>query len=561
MPAICPPNDTDCLLRALVDANTGFDWNPLNFAFTAALSILGFFVACFALYQALVSAGPGRLKASRIALGDHYSRLTSTQFDWTELRFRTTAKIPLIDLNKILEEPDPDKQAHKHQRTCHWSMLLPWMKQREWKPEASWYRLLGNTLTERADFKRLNCQTDYLPDDIQAAPAQAYFDSLIILAMLAGCNKLQPSEGYLLATGGGRQLDFRQHQSLGVVAVYQEYDVLGKALDRRSDDFPHLQRTILEGLGSVFHNGESFSTAVLNPSRQLVLKLDPTKLPKLDLIPKDACTHDKCARKNVLASRTYGFSPSPFSEYFNLIQYDPKVTQINALLTLLFAQKPTSAILFPTSAVNFRQPLRMICREANTNSFKFAVNLFKHLPQDHTPMESPEVDSAKPDVLVPDDLEDRSNWSQAILDNYGKAQSTDNGNRKVDEYSPKGFRLSRPALGACFDWINDAEYFDKLESESADSIRRCLHFQLRVVDWWLCSRGKVDALCSALKLIEIVRTATILQPEDDKDAIQQPYLKVSRDHIDLQTLNHFGLPWEYDSVSIKFRVLPKWKES
>jgi hypothetical protein len=36
MSAKCHTNDTDCLLRTLVDANSGCNWNPLNFAFNWA---------------------------------------------------------------------------------------------------------------------------------------------------------------------------------------------------------------------------------------------------------------------------------------------------------------------------------------------------------------------------------------------------------------------------------------------------------------------------------------------------------------------------------------------
>jgi hypothetical protein len=57
MSAKCHTNDTDCLLRTLVDADSGYNWNSLGFLFTPALSILAFIVAIVALVEGLLAAG------------------------------------------------------------------------------------------------------------------------------------------------------------------------------------------------------------------------------------------------------------------------------------------------------------------------------------------------------------------------------------------------------------------------------------------------------------------------------------------------------------------------
>jgi hypothetical protein len=96
--AICPDNSTECLLRELIakiDAQSGFNWNLLNFAFTAAIGILALVVAMTTVFQGLLGAGPGRLKASKAAIGP-YSRNTKTKFDRAELRYRTTAMVPFV---------------------------------------------------------------------------------------------------------------------------------------------------------------------------------------------------------------------------------------------------------------------------------------------------------------------------------------------------------------------------------------------------------------------------------------------------------------------------------
>ena len=84
MTAICPNNSTECLLRALLDTQSGFNWDPLNFAFTAAIGVLALVIAGVTVFQGLLSAGPGRLKASKTAIGP-YAAKTKTRFDWHEL--------------------------------------------------------------------------------------------------------------------------------------------------------------------------------------------------------------------------------------------------------------------------------------------------------------------------------------------------------------------------------------------------------------------------------------------------------------------------------------------
>jgi hypothetical protein len=79
---LCPDNSIHCLLRALLNDNSTivlleqvlkaqqkFNWDPLNFAFTAAIGVLALIVACITVFQSLLAAGPGRRKASRTSIG------------------------------------------------------------------------------------------------------------------------------------------------------------------------------------------------------------------------------------------------------------------------------------------------------------------------------------------------------------------------------------------------------------------------------------------------------------------------------------------------------------
>jgi hypothetical protein len=67
------------------------------------------------------------------------------------------------------------------------------------------------------------CHTDYLPSDIQAAPAVGNIQSIIILAAFAGCGTMEMVGGYPIVRGGNLQVSFREHPLLDPVAVFQSF--------------------------------------------------------------------------------------------------------------------------------------------------------------------------------------------------------------------------------------------------------------------------------------------------------------------------------------------------
>jgi hypothetical protein len=63
-------------------------------------------------FQGLVSAGPGRLKASQYAIGP-WSKSTHGKFSRIELRYRTTARVPFIDYDAFMRLiADPDESGN-----------------------------------------------------------------------------------------------------------------------------------------------------------------------------------------------------------------------------------------------------------------------------------------------------------------------------------------------------------------------------------------------------------------------------------------------------------------
>jgi hypothetical protein len=67
------------------------------------------------------------------------------------------------------------------------------------------------------------CQTDYLPSDVQAAPARASIRAIVELAVLSGCDSVKLVKNLPIARGNGSQLSFREHPFLGTVAVFDQF--------------------------------------------------------------------------------------------------------------------------------------------------------------------------------------------------------------------------------------------------------------------------------------------------------------------------------------------------
>ena len=213
---ICPDNSTQCLLRALVESNKTFNWNPLNFAFTAATGILALIIACIAVFQGLLAAGPGRLKASRSAIGP-WTTFKKSRFDWVELGLRTTAQVPFLRLEDMDNALAPGGRADR-QPTANMPVT---------DVAASWLPLLQRAgLANPYFWGTRPSATDYLPADVQAAPASASVLCLVFLALLADTDTvIDYKEGsrFVRVQGATSQLTIRDHPILGPVAVYENY--------------------------------------------------------------------------------------------------------------------------------------------------------------------------------------------------------------------------------------------------------------------------------------------------------------------------------------------------
>jgi hypothetical protein len=69
--------------------------------------------------------------------------------------------------------------------------------------------------------------TDYLPSDIQAAPAIGTIETIVVLATLAGCENIDILDNFPVARSENLQLSFRDHPLLGLIAIFQQFPGYG----------------------------------------------------------------------------------------------------------------------------------------------------------------------------------------------------------------------------------------------------------------------------------------------------------------------------------------------
>ena len=252
----CPTDNSNdaiaCLLREISShTQPNWNWDPLNFAITAAIGLLALIIACITVFQGLLAAGPGRLKASNLAIGP-FSIHSRSRFDRTELALRTTARVPLITWDVVYHRvvrqkfrPNFESPGQHHGRRPitpgGWAdddkfydgiTTLGTTSVRErhqYDSTATWLTLLTALgLDDPQFFPLVQRVTDYLPADIQAAPAAAELRCLAILAVIADSNAIIESAGpnsrFVTVSADSSQLGFRDHPSLGAVAAYEAYE-------------------------------------------------------------------------------------------------------------------------------------------------------------------------------------------------------------------------------------------------------------------------------------------------------------------------------------------------
>lgn len=228
----CPEdeNSTDCLLRELLkainDKDEEFNWDPLNFAFTVPIGLVAAMFAALTIFQAILSAGSGRRRCNKIAIG-RWSKLTTRRWSWHDLMFLSTAKTSLLrsdSLLKILNEDENGQQNPADSERVLTNQSFNGTSAATWLPFLEEIELESVALFGR-DENIAETAADYLPSDFLAVPAYGEVGFIVAMAAAAGAYSwkfgLQPPHPVIIREDF--QFDFRQHPTLGTVGAFSRY--------------------------------------------------------------------------------------------------------------------------------------------------------------------------------------------------------------------------------------------------------------------------------------------------------------------------------------------------
>jgi hypothetical protein len=223
----CPENEnsTDCLLRALLKAlddqakaeDAKFDWDPVTFGFTVSIGIIAAVFALVTILQAVLAAGPGRRKSNSNAIGE-WAQYTTRKWSWADMTMLSIARTPVLRVSRItFFQLTPPKKSHPQ----------PELQPPRVDVAATWWAFLkeAGMPPPNPDWDLQTTLCDYLPDDLQAAPAYAEVGCIVAMAAVAGALsfKPDPQSAYPIIVGPGFQFDFRQHPTLGTVGAFSRY--------------------------------------------------------------------------------------------------------------------------------------------------------------------------------------------------------------------------------------------------------------------------------------------------------------------------------------------------
>ena len=284
----CPEdeNSTDCLLRELLkainDKDEEFNWDPLNFAFTVPIGLVAALFAALTIFQAILSAGSGRRRCNKIAIG-RWSKLTTKRWSWHDLMFLSTAKTPLLRSNSILKLLNDGKSGQQNPGNSEYASTD---QSSNATSAATWLNFLQEINLEDLalsgkDANIAETAADYLPSDFLAVPAYGEVGFIVAMAAAAGAYSWQfnPQSPYPVIIGEDFQFDFRQHPTLGTVGAFSRYV-------QRAEKKPRYSRKYLAK--AIEHARGEIDIATLFPfhetvRKQLSLKEGPVSINIVEL--------------------------------------------------------------------------------------------------------------------------------------------------------------------------------------------------------------------------------------------------------------------------------------
>ncbi|KAL5611370.1 hypothetical protein FOBRF1_007487 [Fusarium oxysporum] len=227
-----PESTNEYELRA---KNNEYNWDPLTFAFTAAIGFVALFFAALTIGQSLLAAGPGRLKSGAYAIGP-WARLNKREFDWSEMRFRTGSYTPVLIEQAVIRKQWEDCNGIKSGRrkyalwhkTNHMSNYeVPRQLKNISKDHfpGAWLALLTALgLDETRLWEEKSTGADYLAAEFPVVPAYGSIRAVTMLAIIlsqdSGRIYIDLETNLPRIHGNGFNLTVRQHPLLGAVGIF-----------------------------------------------------------------------------------------------------------------------------------------------------------------------------------------------------------------------------------------------------------------------------------------------------------------------------------------------------
>lgn len=545
----CPDNSTECLLRAILDADSGYNWDPVNFGFTAAFTTIAFIVSVIALFQNFIAAGPGRLKASERAIGSkQHDQRTDVQFSWKEFRFRTIVNVPVIDINKVLKFTKNIKSIdHRNQDLT----LPPNNNLTNSRVVAGWSQLLNDLSLTSIDFDTIPCLTDYVPDDIPAAPAWGRVESIILLSIMKGCTRLTEDKetGFISANGASVQLSWNIHPTLGPMAFYRTWDIRETSMHSLCD----VQEMVPIFLGELYLNGNLIYKPMPQRAQDVPIHFDflQVKAFSKDSWAKCQHQHDHCLqRKHEL-----------WAIYLSNKSREGGVDkETAALASALFADRPAKTKAFPLNVTKMHSalikmyeeyfPWLILADDLDDHVLKtLCVNSFAEFDENEgKPYENilnqprtlswlPVASGLQPDQPIENQMLNRPTLNTFTSNEQYISGKLSKGSSSSEKLNSSELRIARPAVRYLSRWFSDESFFHNIGVPELMEIKKWLTYQLAELDWFLSLQSD-DAICAASNLVAIGSA---------RYGVVQ-FTRISRRFVMPETLEAYNLDWTPDPV-------------
>ncbi len=498
----CPEdeNSTDCLLRELLritkDKDEEFNWDPLTFAFLVPIGLVAALFAALTIIQAIISAGSGRRRCNKVAIG-RWSELTTRKWSWDDLMFLSTAKTPLLRCNSILSLLNNDENGQQRPGTSAAENSSSGTSAATWLKFLQEIGLEDLILSSKDEYRIIaKTAADYLPSDSLAVPAYGEVGFMVAMAAAAGAYSwnFNSQSPYPVIVGEDFQFDFRQHPTLGTVGVFSRY------LPKAENNLPCSRKDLAK---AIQHARGEIDIATLLPLDELVreqlsleegpISMNIIELPSFKDLLRGTHRIDKCKNKKDPVSMC------KLPSYFERSD--------EHLLWLFIADTPEHPpAIFPSELIHVPNLLSILALNSNfwTTERKASIDL------DFT---------AKTEVaILPDDL----SWENSF-----QANRVLPADRKIFGY--------KDIYQGCFKLLYEPQafqaWFDSQERSKKQVFRQGVVAQLQQIDIWLRRQNEQEIRCSIVCLHRITNALAKAEKAITNDSFGA---SISADQADAQ---------------------------